>query len=84
MLGAAFGLDGLIALLVLFVFIVVPIWAVVDAVSRPSAAFAAARSSKALWISLIVVSFFLTGFIGAILAVVYLATIRPRVRAITG
>jgi hypothetical protein len=60
------------------------IWAIVDAASRPSGAFAAAGSNKALWIALIAVFYFVTGIIGAILAVVYLANIRPRVRAITG
>ena len=86
MLGDIFGPDIFV---VFFVFIlglmtlVVPIWAM-DAASRPSGAFAAAGSSKAMWITLIAVFWFLTGLIGLILACVYLASIRPRVRAISG
>ncbi len=80
MAGEIFGLSGLIILLV---FLVLPIWALVDAISRPTGAFAAARSSKGMWIALIVVSSLLTGIVGVVLSVVYLALIRPRVRAIT-
>jgi hypothetical protein len=60
------------------------IWAIADAASRPSGAFAAAGSNKAMWIALIAVFYFVTGIIGFILAVVYLANIRPRVRAVGG
>ena len=45
-------------------------------------AFKAAHSSKALWISLIAVLYLITGIIGTVLAIVYLAAIRPRVRAV--
>jgi hypothetical protein len=82
MLAEVFGADGLIVLVVVFIGFGVPLWAVIDAASRPSAAFAAARSSKALWISLIAVFWFLTGIIGIVLAAVYLGAIRPRVAAI--
>jgi succinate dehydrogenase hydrophobic anchor subunit len=72
-----------IALVAILAHLVSCVWALVDAASRPSAAFAAANSSKALWITLIVVFWLLTGIIGLILAIVYLASIRPRVRAAT-
>jgi hypothetical protein len=80
MSGEIFAVDGL--LIVLVVTLVLPIWAVVDAASRPSTAFKAAGSSKALWITLIVIFWFLTGLIGMILSVVYLVTIRRRVKAV--
>ena len=67
---------------IMLVFVVVPIWAVVDAISRPTGAFAAAGSSKGLWIALIALTTFFTGLIGLILAIVYLASIRPRVKAV--
>jgi len=60
-----------------------PLWAIVDALSRPSGAFKAAGSSKGMWVALILVFWLLTGLIGVVLAVVYLAAIRPRVRAVT-
>jgi hypothetical protein len=80
MSGEILAVDGLFIILV--VTLVLPIWAVVDAASRPSSAFRAAGSSKALWITLIVVFWFLTGFIGMILSIVYLASIRRRVKAV--
>jgi hypothetical protein len=60
------------------------IWAIVDAASRPSGAFVAAGSSKSLWIILVVLGTFFTSVIGTVLAIIYLARIRPRVRAISG
>jgi hypothetical protein len=81
-LSEVFGLDLFFLLLVLVVGLVVPIWAIVDAASRPSGAFSAAGSSKTMWIVLIVVGWLVTGLIGIILAVVYLASIRPRVRTV--
>ena len=71
-----------VAVLAILVHLVICIWALVDAASRPSAAFAAANSSKTLWIALIVVLWIFTGIVGLILAIVYLASIRPRVRAV--
>jgi hypothetical protein len=82
MLSEVFGLDLVVVLLVLVVGLVVPVWAIVDAASRPSGAFSAAGSSKTMWIVLIVVGWLVTGLIGVVLAIVYLASIRPRVRAV--
>jgi hypothetical protein len=79
-----FGPDLLVVAVIGIVGLVVPIWAIVDAASRPSGAFAAAGSSKGMWIALILVFWLLTGLIGLILACVYLAAIRPRVRAVGG
>jgi hypothetical protein len=82
MIGVIFGVDGLIVLVVALVTVVIPIWALIDSISRPGGAFAAAGSSKGLWIALIVVFWLFTGIVGVILSVVYLASIRPRVRAV--
>ena len=64
--------------------LVIPLWALVDAISRPGGAFTAAGSSKGLWIALIVLFSIFTGVIGLLLGIVYLVSIRPRVKAITG
>jgi hypothetical protein len=80
LLAEVFGPDGLIVVIAL-VGLAIPLWAIIDAASRPTGAFRAAGSSKGMWISLIVVFWFFTGLIGLILAIVYLASIRPRVRA---
>ena len=83
MAGAIIGVDGIIVFAIALVGLVIPLWAIVDALSRPSGAFKAAGSSKGMWVALILVFWLLTGLIGVVLAVVYLAAIRPRVRAVT-
>jgi len=60
---------------------VTPIWALIDAISRPAGAFTAAGSSKGMWIALIVLFWFFTGIVGAVLSAVYLTSVRPRVHA---
>jgi hypothetical protein len=81
MAGEIFGLDGLIVLLFGLIALVFPIWALIDVIWRPAGAFTAAGSSKGMWIALIAVFWLLTGIVGAVLSIVYLASIRPRVRA---
>jgi Protein of unknown function (DUF2516)/Protein of unknown function (DUF2510) len=86
MLEEIFGPDLLVVgafLLISAVGLIITLWAIIDAAGRPSMAFTAAGTSKALWITLIAVLFFFTGVIGFILAIVYLASIRPRVKAAT-
>ncbi|HEY7916942.1 MAG TPA: DUF2516 family protein [Acidimicrobiales bacterium] len=83
MTGEIFGVQGLLILAVMLVSLGVGIWAIADAISRPAGAFAAAGSSKGLWIALIVLAWIFTGPLGLILAIVYLASIRPRVKALT-
>jgi hypothetical protein len=78
-----FGLDFLFLIVLFVVGLVIPVWAIVDAASRPSGAFAAAGSSKPMWIVLMVIGWLVTGVIGIVLAIVYLTSIRPRVRAVT-
>jgi len=80
--GEVFGADGLIILVIALVTLVIPIWALIDAISRPGGAFVAAGSSKGMWIALIVLFWLFTGVVGVILSVVYLASIRPRVKAV--
>jgi hypothetical protein len=82
-IGDIVGPDMFVVAIIFLVGLVIPVWAIVDAASRPSQAFRVAGSSKAMWISLIVVFWLITGLIGFILACVYLASIRPRVRAIS-
>ncbi len=84
MVANVFGPDVFVVLVLAVVFVALPLWAIVDAASRPTGAFAAAGSNKAMWIILIAACWLLTGFIGTILSVVYLASIRPRVRAVGG
>ncbi len=77
-------LVGLGILLIALVGLAIEIWAIVDAASRPASAFSAAGSSKNVWIILIAVFSLVTGIIGFVLAIVYLASIRPKVIAAAG
>ena len=74
-----FGPDLIVVLFILIILLGGPIWAVVDAASRTSSSFSAAGSSRSLWITLILVSFFVFAPISIILAFVYLVSVRPRV-----
>jgi Protein of unknown function (DUF2516) len=78
--GQVFGIDGILVLLIPLASLVVAVWALVDAAIRPGPAFEAAGQSKVLWIVLPIVGMFLFAIIGGVLGVVYLASIRPKVR----
>jgi uncharacterized protein involved in exopolysaccharide biosynthesis len=66
----------IIFLLVGLAAFVVWIWGIVDAAQRPSSAWEAAGQNKILWIVLQVV-------LGAILSLVYLFAIRPKLQAVS-
>lgn len=66
---------------IFLVLIALPIWAFVDAAIRPEPAWRKAGASKVLWLLLIGLGTFVCGLPGVVLAVVYLATIRPKVKA---
>lgn len=76
--AAISGADLLILLLVLLVAIGVPIWAIVDAATRPAGAFSDTGSNKTTWIVLIV-AFWLVG-LGFLVGGFYLLFTRPKVR----
>jgi hypothetical protein len=70
--------DLLIALVLLFCAVVVPIWAVVDAANRPAVAFYGAGSNKTAWIVVLVVSWFIG--LGFFLGGSYLLFTRKKLR----
>jgi uncharacterized iron-regulated membrane protein len=86
MINGTLPLLSLLLTLSLLVFflalIVMTFCAIVDAARRPASAFAAARSSKVMWIALVAVFGLALPFIGSILAVIYLFYIRPRIEAV--
>ena len=63
--------------------LVIALWSIMDVISRPTAGFKAAGSSKPMWLILLIVAWLFTIVVGLILSVVYLASIRPRVRTST-
>lgn len=56
-----------------------PLWAIVDALSRPAVAFYAAGSNKTAWVIVLLVFTFVLG-IGLFLAAFYLVRVRSRVQ----
>jgi hypothetical protein len=76
MLAEIFGVDIFIILL-FFVSLGVVIWAIVDVARQP----AISPMGKTGWIAGLVVGTFLFGVIGLVIAVVYLAAVRPRLGA---
>jgi hypothetical protein len=65
--------------LVVLVGIALPLWAIVDALSRPAVAFYAAGSNKTAWIIVLLVFTFVLG-IGLFLAAFYLVSVRRKVQ----
>jgi uncharacterized membrane-anchored protein len=58
---------------------VIPLWAVIDALTRPAVAFYAAGSNKTAWVIVLLVATFVLG-IGLFLAAYYLIAVRRKVR----
>jgi hypothetical protein len=76
MLAEVAGVDGVIVLLGLISLVVV-IWAIVDVARQP----AISPTGKAGWIIGMVLGTFLFGIVGLVVAVIYLAAMRPRLRS---
>jgi len=83
--------SGLLLLLNLGLLVLV-VWALIDALTRPAAAFiAAGKQTKPIWLAILGVALLLVlvglggvlgifGFIVAVAAIVYLVDVRPAVR----
>ena len=65
--------------LVLLLGFALPLWAIVDALSRPAVAFYAAGSNKTAWITVLLVFTFVLG-IGPFLAAFYLVSVKRKVQ----
>lgn len=73
-----FGPDLLVVVLVFAVWILIPLWAIVDALSRPAVAFFAAGSNRAAWVLVLLAA---TVFgVGFLLGGFYLLSVRRKVR----
>jgi hypothetical protein len=66
-----------VILLVALVPVGVTVFAIVDGAGRPEWAWQRAGQSKAVWIALEAVGIFVC-FLGLIMSIIYLATIRPK------
>jgi len=87
-----FSLAGGLLLLINLGLLVLVVWALIDALTRPAAAFiAAGKQTKPIWLAILGVALLLVlvglggvlgifGFIVAVAAIVYLVDVRPAVR----
>lgn len=71
--------DGPTLMIFALLATVIPLWAVVDALTRPAVAFYAAGSNKTAWVIVLLIATFVLG-IGLFLAAYYLIGVRRRVR----
>ena len=78
MIGLIFGPDFLVLILVVCIY-VIPLCALINAISKPSDAFTVAGFSKSKWISSIVILTLLGSIIGTVVAIRYLSYERPRI-----
>jgi hypothetical protein len=72
------GPGLLVVLIVLFFLVAVPLWALIDVVTRPAAAFKGARENKTVWIVVIAGSWFMG--LAWLTGGVYLLFFRRKVR----
>ncbi len=61
----------------------VVIWVIVDACHHPEVAWSRSGQSRPIWVMALVGGWLVTGVLGLVLALVYLATVRPRLVAAT-
>jgi hypothetical protein len=89
------AVQGLVVLVLWVLFLVVKGYAFVDCMRRPTAAFpAVGRQSKVLWMILTGVALLtgllpgmtlnIIGIAGAVVSLIYLFDVRPKIREITG
>lgn len=87
MVGFIEGPEVFIVLFLLLglVPIVLGIWALIDAFGKPDWAWQQIGASKALYVVLIIVGFFVCGIVSLVTSIVYLASTRARlVQAVAG
>ncbi|CAN5286970.1 hypothetical protein BH24ACT10_BH24ACT10_01690 [soil metagenome] len=84
-----FDASNLLLLALGLLTLAIKVWALVDAVTRPGPAYAAAgKLTKPIWLSILVAAVLLggtnvmglLGLLGTVAAIVYLADVRPAVR----
>jgi hypothetical protein len=75
------GVSWVFPLLILCVGLA--LWALVDVIRRPSEDFQRAGKNKTLWVVLLIGGFLFAGLLEGLVAIIYLATVRPKVRAAT-
>lgn len=72
--------EVLLLTVVWLALVVPPVWALVDAVGRPQAAFDAIGRSRATWIILLLLGILCFALLGLVLGLYYLLSVRPKLQ----
>jgi hypothetical protein len=72
-----------IIFLVAFMCVGVAVWALADAAMKPESAFRGAGLSKTMWVALIAGFIVVFAPVALVLAIVYLASVRPKLVMVT-
>lgn len=74
------GTEFLVLAIIWIVLLVIPVWALVDAVMRKQGEFDRIGQSRATWIVLLLLGVFCFGIVGAVLGTYYLVSVRPKLQ----
>jgi hypothetical protein len=75
------GPTELVILLALVSLLVLPVWALVDALQATDAQWVAVGQQRTVWVALLAICTLCAGPVGPVLAVVYLVSVRPKLAA---
>ena len=77
-----FAINGAVYIPGILIFILT-LWALIDAATKPEAAWSAAGKSKTTWIIVLVIGL-IFGCVGLIASIIYLASVRPALAGSSG
>lgn len=75
------GAPELVILLAFLSLVVLPVWAVVDALQATDGQWAAIGQQRTVWVALLAIGTLCAGPVGLVLAIVYLLSVRPKLAA---
>lgn len=73
--------EFIIILIIAAIFLIFPLWSLVDASMRTNGDFERIGQSRGTWIVLLLVGIFCFTIVGAVLGIYYLLSVRPKLRA---
>jgi uncharacterized BrkB/YihY/UPF0761 family membrane protein len=74
------GPEFIVILVVAAIFLIFPLWSLVDATMRTDADFEAIGQSRGTWIILLLAGIVCFTILGAVLGLYYLLSVRPKLR----
>ena len=77
-----FGINGAVYIPGILV-LILTVWALVDAATKPDAAWAAAGKSKSTWIVVLAIGI-IFGCVGLVASIIYLVSVRPALTSSSG